>query len=60
MDEAPVVNASPLIYLSKAGLMELLQLLAPSVWVPEAVAAEIQRRGRSDVTAKALSSTAWL
>jgi predicted nucleic acid-binding protein len=55
-----VVNASPLIYLSKAGLMDLLQLLSPSVLVPEAVATEIQRRGSSDITAKVLSSTAWL
>lgn len=55
-----MVNASPLIYLSKANLLELLQLLAPRILVPQAVATEIQRRGQGDVTARAINQTAWL
>ncbi|MEM8638252.1 MAG: DUF3368 domain-containing protein [Cyanobacteria bacterium P01_G01_bin.54] len=60
MVEIPVVNASPLIYLSKAGLSELLQLLAPRIRVPQAVAAEIQQRGLSDITARLIVTAAWL
>lgn len=49
MAERPAVNASPLIFLARAGLLDLLQLVSPEVVVPEAVAAEIQRRGTSDL-----------
>lgn len=58
--EAAVVNASPLIFLSKAGLLDFLRLVAPCVLVPEPVAQEIGRRGPNDVTARALLETAWL
>lgn len=60
MAERPAVNASPLIYLSRAGLLDLLQLLAPETVVPDAVAAEILQRGQGDPTAQALSQTTWL
>ncbi|MGB0564173.1 MAG: DUF3368 domain-containing protein [Spirulinaceae cyanobacterium] len=60
MAELPVVNASPLIYLSKAGLSELLQLLSPRIRVPQAVATEIQQRGTLDVTARLIDTTDWL
>lgn len=60
MAERPAVNASPLIYLSRAGLLDLLRLLAPEIVVPNAVAMEILRRGQSDPTAQALSQTSWL
>ena len=39
MAEPAVVNASPLIFLSLAGLIDLLQIISPEVIVPEAVAA---------------------
>ncbi len=55
-----VVNASPLIFLSKAGMIHLLQLEGPDVLVPEPVVGEILKRGRNDVTAKVLDSTPWL
>ncbi|MGB3295706.1 MAG: DUF3368 domain-containing protein [Phormidesmis sp.] len=60
MDNPPVVNASPLIYLSKAGLIDLLQILSSEIFVPRKVATEILQRGRSDITAKAVAETSWL
>jgi predicted nucleic acid-binding protein len=58
--ERPAVNASPLIFLSRAGLLDLLLLLSPEVIVPETVAAEIERRGPNDPTAQAIANTGWL
>jgi predicted nucleic acid-binding protein len=58
--ERPAVNASPLIFLSRAGLLDLLQLLSTEVIVPEPVASEIERRGRNDPTARAIADTDWL
>lgn len=60
MADAAVVNASPLIFLSKAGLIDLLRVVSPQVMVPEPVALEIGRRGPDDVTAMALADTPWL
>jgi predicted nucleic acid-binding protein len=56
----PVVNASPLIYLSRARLLDLLLILGPSLRVPRPVAAEIRMRGSSDETAHALATVPWL
>lgn len=56
----PVVNASPLIFLSKSRHLNLLQLAGEQILVPEPVAVEIQRRGLDDVTARALDETRWL
>jgi predicted nucleic acid-binding protein len=58
--EPAVVNASPLIFLSRAGLLDLLQLLSSEIIVPEVVASEIEFRGKSDPTAHALANIAWL
>ena len=58
--EPAIVNASPLIFLSRAGLIDLLQLVSSEVIVPEAVAAEIEVRGENDPTAQALANTSWL
>jgi predicted nucleic acid-binding protein len=58
--EPAVVNASPLIFLSRAGLIDLLQLVSSKVIVPEAVASEIEIRGDSDRTVRALADTSWL
>jgi len=58
--DAAVVNASPLIFLSKAGLIDLLRVVSPIVMVPEPVASEIGRRGPDDITARTLANTAWL
>lgn len=59
MAERAVVNASPLIFLSRAGLLDLLQLLSSEIIVPEIVASEIEIRGKSDPTAQAIANTAW-
>lgn len=56
----PVINASPLILLTKAGLLDLLQLLSTEVLVPAAVVTEIEQYGEMDVTARALAQTNWL
>jgi predicted nucleic acid-binding protein len=58
--ERPAVNASPLIFLAHAGLLDLLQLLSAQVVVPEEVATEIGRRGTDDPTARAIVDTDWL
>jgi predicted nucleic acid-binding protein len=58
--ESAVVNASPLIFLSRAGLIDLLQLVSSEIIVPEAVASEIEFRGENDPTARVLASTSWL
>ncbi len=60
MPESAIVNSSPLIFLSRVGLLDFLRLVAQEVWVPEAVAYEIGRRGSADVTARALVNTPWL
>ena len=60
MAEVAIVNASPLIFLSRAGLLDLLQLISPEIIVPEIVATEIEIRGKSDPTAQAIANTAWL
>lgn len=60
MSKQSVVNASPLIFLSKAGMIQLLQLEGPEVLVPKAVADEILKRGSQDITARVLESTTWL
>lgn len=41
MAERPAVNASPLIFLSRAGFLHLLQLVSQETVVPETVAMEI-------------------
>lgn len=55
-----VINASPLIFLSRAGQLELLQVLSGSLVVPKPVTEEIARRGPQDPTARQLAETSWL
>jgi predicted nucleic acid-binding protein len=58
--ERAVVNASPLIFLTRAALLDLLQVISSEIIVPEIVATEIGMRGVSDPTARAIASTVWL
>ena len=60
MPEAAVANASPLIFLARAGHLDLLKLTGDHVVVPAAVASEIRQRGPEDVTARALDALPWL
>jgi predicted nucleic acid-binding protein len=58
--ELPAINTSPLIFLTKGSLIDLLQIISPFIIVPAAVATEIQAYGETDVTAVALKNTDWL
>jgi predicted nucleic acid-binding protein len=55
-----VVNASPLIYLSSAGHLDLLCLAGAPIVVPEAVAREVLRWGEDDPARRALANVQWL
>jgi len=57
---AAAVNASPLVFLSNAGLLEFLRLAGSPVTVPAAVVKEITQRGESDPTVRALKQAAWI
>jgi len=58
MPEPPVVNASPLVVLARAGRLNLLRSLGERVLVPGAVAAEV--RAHSDEAVRALDGEAWI
>jgi predicted nucleic acid-binding protein len=58
--ERPAINTSPLIFLTKGGVLELLQIASQEIVVPAAVATEIEQYGETDVTAIALAQTDWL
>jgi predicted nucleic acid-binding protein len=56
----PVINTSPLIFLSKADLLSLLRVRYPTVLVPATVVQEIQQYGPLDPTTQTLKTTDWL
>jgi predicted nucleic acid-binding protein len=58
--EKAAVNASPLVFLTRGGYLDLLRLAADEIVVPAAVAEEIQRRGPADLTARTIADTDWL
>lgn len=60
MTEAPAVNTSPLVFLSRSGMLELLRLANTRVVIPRTVMEEIAVRGPDDVTVKAVETTEWL
>jgi len=60
MVKQAIVNSSPIIFLSKAGLMDLLKLAGDEVFVPDAVVQEINQRGASDVSVRAIAAAEWL
>ncbi len=55
-----VINASPLIFLSRGQHIELLRYFGDRIVIPKPVADEILRRGSEDLTAKAIESTPWI
>lgn len=60
MTETAVVNASPLIFLSRGGHLSLLKRFYTKVLVPEQVSSEIHARGPDDATVMALSTAEWI
>lgn len=60
MNHYPVINTSPLIFLTKGGYLNLLKILSPIVIVPQAVATEIKAYGANDLTYQQLNQTDWL
>lgn len=60
MTDIAVIDASPLIFLSRSNHLALLKAFWETVWVPEPVAAEILQRGQQDVTARMIKDTPWL
>jgi len=60
LTDVAVVNASPLIYLTGAGHLHLLELAGREILVPQAVADEVGRWGSGDPVAQALEKPAWL
>ncbi len=60
MTNKVIINASPLIFLSRSHHLALLKSFADEAWVPEPVATEILQRGVEDITAQAIQQTTWL
>jgi len=55
-----VVNASPLIVLSRARLDHLLPQLFPDILVPDAVWEEVMAGGADDAAVRQLSGATWV
>jgi predicted nucleic acid-binding protein len=55
-----VVNASPIILLTKARLLEVLRHLGSPVVIPEAAVHEVQQRGASHLSVQSLAQATWL
>ncbi len=60
MSNISVVNASPLIFFSRAGCIEFLHYFYQEVHIPEPVAEEIFIKGEDDVTVKSIKHTSWI
>jgi predicted nucleic acid-binding protein len=58
--DAAAIDASPLILLSRAGLLDLLRGLRARLVIPGPVLEEIGRKGPEDVTARAVAAADWL
>src|SRR5215211_6762615 len=58
--EPAVVDTSPLVVLSRADELHVLQMAAPEVVLPAAVHLEIAAYSPDDPTVKAISATPWL
>ena len=55
-----IVSTSPLVFLVRAGLTEMLREGVGEVVVPEPVFRELQAHGMDDPTVKAISETDWI
>jgi hypothetical protein len=52
--EPAILNASPLIFLANAGLIDLIELTGKPLFIPRAVVEEIERFGPTDPTVLAV------
>jgi len=59
LSEPPVVDASPLIHLSRTGNIDLLKSLGPTIVVPASVDDEVRAKA-SDESARVIRETPWL
>ena len=57
MADPAVLNASPLIFLANAGLIDLIQLAGKPLFIPREVIEEIERFGPSDPTVLAVKQS---
>ena len=55
-----IVNASPLILLSKVGCLDFLRIEADELVVPEQVIVEVRAHGLDDPTVRVVEGTEWL
>jgi predicted nucleic acid-binding protein len=60
VDEIAVINASPLILLSRSQNLVLLREFAKRILVPASVAEEIAARGKGDITVRAIAQSSWI
>lgn len=60
MARVAVINASPLIFLSRSNHSDLLRLVADCLLVPSPVADEIRKRGPADATSELLRTSSWI
>jgi predicted nucleic acid-binding protein len=60
VDEIAVINASPLIFLSRGEKLALLREFAGRIFVPSPVAREVSARGNSDITARSIANASWI
>ncbi len=60
MAEPFAVNASPLIFLAEAGLLDLLRVVSDTGVVPRAVIEELEAGAHIDNTPTIVKETAWL
>ena len=55
-----VINASPLIFLSRTGYTDFLHHFYNDLLIPQPVADEIFAKGKDDITVKTIKNTEWL
>lgn len=56
----PIVDSSPFTHLASAGQLALLQVLGPTVSIPDEVLREILAKGEDDPAVIAVESIRWL
>jgi predicted nucleic acid-binding protein len=60
VNKSAVINASPLIIMSRGGFTDLLRCFADEITVPRPVADEISARGSDDITLRTVREKSWI